>query len=49
MTTVQDSAASSGPAPEKTGGNAKLSLDWWAVIFALALAVIVLVGLQVPW
>ena len=49
MTTGQDPAKAPAPAQEKTGANFRLSLDWWAVIFALALTVLVLIGLQVPW
>ena len=49
MTTGQDPAESLAPVQEKTGGNFSLTLDWWAVIFALALTVLVLIGLQVPW
>lgn len=27
----------------------QISLDWWAVITALAFAVLVLIGLNIPW
>ena len=36
---------------QATGNRWKLSLDWWAVITALILAVLVLVGVlpNIPW
>ena len=49
MTTGQDPAQTPAPVQEKTGANSSLSLDWWAVIFALALTVLVFIGVQVPW
>ena len=33
----------------KTNNNFQLSVDWWAVLFALALVALVVAGLQVAW
>jgi hypothetical protein len=49
MTLEKDTATSPTLAPEDANGKPKISLDWWAVIFALALAAIVYVGVQVTW
>lgn len=45
MTNQNDSPSLANALPEKQS----LSLDWWAVIFALALTGLVLLGLPVGW
>jgi hypothetical protein len=49
MTTSNKSEKSSQVTSENTSGKPTLSLDWWAVLFSLALAAIVFAGLQVTW
>jgi hypothetical protein len=47
--TTKKSETSSNTTPESTGAPTGISLDWWAVIFALALAALVFAGLQANW
>ena len=49
MTTEHDVISTVPPTSQDTGKSWNLSLDWWAVIAALILAVIVFFGLQVTW
>jgi hypothetical protein len=37
--------------PSEQSGRLQISLDWWAVLTALALALLVLIGIlpSVPW
>lgn len=49
MTTEQDIVIPTTSAQEPNHQSWKLSLDWWAVISALVLAVIVYIGVQVTW
>jgi hypothetical protein len=49
MTTEQDAITPVTPPAQSASKSWNLSLDWWAVISALILAVIVFFGLQVAW
>ena len=51
MTPEQDSIPPDVPVAEAKGGGFKLSLDWWAVIVALLLTALVLIGVipNVAW
>ena len=49
MTTEQEVIIPATPTSQGTSKSWNLSIDWWAVISALILAVIVLFGLQVAW